>query len=111
MQLLVPGSYPFPNRPPFVSAVLVRRELVVDLLREAACSLLESMPSGYLEICSAVRMYLVTDQGVAREADQPAHKWGSLWNVAVYSILKLTSESTELRLKCPNCSLGLAVGF
>ena len=70
-----------------VFAVLVRRELLVDLLRKAACCLLASMPNGHLEMCSSIGMYRVPVQDVTREIDKPAHRWGSLWNLAMYSII------------------------
>ena len=89
-----------------VSALVVRRDLVVDILRKAACGLFESLSNGNLGICSAVGMCLVPVQDVARAADQPA---GSFRNLAMDSVFELASESTELRLECPNRPLDLAV--
>ena len=58
-----------PIRLHFVSAVLVRRELEVDLLREAACCLLKSVSRGHLEACPSIGMYRVPVQYVAGESE------------------------------------------
>ena len=55
----------------FVSAVLVRADLEMDFLCEAAHFLLESVARHHLEVGLAVDVHLVPVQHVAGEVDQP----------------------------------------
>ena len=79
-----------------ISAVLVRVDLEVDLLRESANLLLESVTRHHLEIGLAVSVYLVPVQNVTGEVDQPRCQCRSFGNLGLDSVLQLQPESTEL---------------